>query len=70
MRVGRRSSLSKNGVIFNPDCIFCKKIAKKAIKVCGMWTTEGTKVFERGGGEAVKDEARKKEDYELLRRIS
>lgn len=35
-----------------------------------MWTTEGTKVFERGGGDAVKEEARKKEDYELLRRIS
>ena len=40
------------------------------MKVKGLWTSEDTKYFERGGGETVVKYAEAKEDYELLRRIS
>lgn len=33
-----RSSIDE--VIFNPDCIFCKKEGPKSIKVKSSWTTE------------------------------
>lgn len=69
-REPRRSSLDKEKTIFKPDCIFCRKEGKKSIKVRNAWTTEVTRLFARGGGVSVEIEATKREDYELLRRIS
>jgi hypothetical protein len=47
-RESRRSSVTNDIVLFTPDCIFCNKVGRKAIKVKGIWTTEATKSFERG----------------------
>ena len=56
--------------LFNPDCLFCNKQGRKKVKVKGLWTTEDTKVFERGGGETVVKLAEQKGDCDLLGRIS
>jgi len=69
IRVARRST-DKDNIVFNPDCIFCNKTGKKKVKVKGVWTTEDTTVFERGGGDTVLQCAEKKDDFKLLRRIS
>lgn len=39
-------------------------------KWVNVWTAEGTKCFEHGGGVTTEMEVRKRDDYELLRRIS
>lgn len=68
----RRSSTFKNkdNILFHPDCIFCRHEGRKKVKVKGLWTSEDTKYFERGGGETIVKYAEAKEDYKLLRRIS
>ena len=68
-RDARRSSEDRDGYTFKPDCIFCGNEGRKRIKVHKTWTIEGTKLFDRGGGEAIKTDARNKRDYALLRRI-
>lgn len=69
-RDSRRSSQDKDNTLFKPDCIFCNKEGKKSIKVRNSWTTEGTRLFDRGGGDAIEAVAKDLGDYELLRRIS
>ena len=65
-----RQSSSIGSTTFNPDCIFCRKSGRKAVKIKGVWTTEDTTFFECGGSESVQKAAEKKEDFELLGRIA
>ena len=60
---------SRDSVIFKPDCIFCNKEGRKAIKSKNTWTTEATTVFEDGGWESVLEIAERNNDETLLRRI-
>ena len=46
-------------ILFGPDCIFCNKEDRKGVKKAGVWTTESTKKFEKGGGKSVQDQAEK-----------
>ena len=69
-REPRRSSIDKDKTLFNPDCLFCNKQGRKKVKVKELWTTEDTKVFERGVGETVVKLAEQKGDCDLLGRIS
>ena len=65
----RRQSTDKDKIIFKPDCLFCKKEGRKKVKVKGVWTSEETKLFDRGGGQCIVTIAEQKGDFELLRRI-
>jgi hypothetical protein len=58
-----------DNIIFNNDCIFCKKTGRKKIKVKCIWTTEATSKFEFGGGDTVQQIAEEKGDEDLLKRI-
>jgi len=70
IRPERRSSVKKDRILFNPDCIFCNSEGKKGVKKGGVWTTEDLCVFERGGGEQIVRFAESKEDHKLLIRIA
>ena len=51
----RSSRSSGDMIVFNPNCIFCKKIGPKSVKLKGSWTNEFTSVFEFGGWHNVAD---------------
>ena len=62
----RSSTLSSDGKLFSPDCIFCNKTGSKKIKSKGVWTPENVSRFEFGGGKAVQDAALPTNNQKLI----
>lgn len=56
-------------VIFQKDCIFCRKTGRKKVRKQSSWTTEGTTTFDYEGGRTVQAFAEEKNCEELLIRI-
>ena len=64
-----RRRLSKDNIIFYPDCIFCNSDKRKKVKVKGSWNSEGLHKFESDGWKTVLCKAEELGDENLLRRI-
>ena len=58
--VPRRSSIDKDTIIFQPDCMFCKKEGSKGVNAKGLWKTKRTSKFEFDGWKKVIAAAEKK----------
>lgn len=56
-------------IIFQRDCIFCRKVGRKKVKKQSSWTTEATTTFDYEGGKTVQALAEEKNCEELLIRI-
>ena len=60
---------SIEGIIFNPDCIFCNKEGTKAVKECNSCTTELTFSIGKDSWRKVLALAEQPNDEKLPRRI-
>ena len=68
-RQTRKSGNQKDGVKFVPNCIFCGNFNKKVIKKDNSWTTEQLKFVQPDSWQVIVNQAEKKADEILLRRI-
>jgi hypothetical protein len=65
----RSSSEGKDNILFEPNCIFCKKYERIKVKRQNAWTTKGLTNFDHGGGHNIIKLAEERGDEQLLTRI-
>ena len=68
-RTSRRGSADGQTVLFSPDCIFCNKEGRIAVKRSGTWSTEAATKFKSDGWVTVVEAAEAKKDEKLLTQI-
>ena len=68
-RSKRKKNDEKDGIFFQPNCIFCNKNGPKYLNNNQIWEKQNLLVFQQGGWENVWTYAQEKNDEKLLCRI-